>query len=386
MSVLPAVDAIVAKASGGVPPLACGSWRDGLERFLADLGKSRTLRPGARQAIEGFAASTLRARLAIDNWLADHPRDAAAPVARPLFILGMPRAGTTFLLNLLCLDPQRRVYWHWEGNRELPPARAGHLHDDRRIARRVAEVEAMLASGALPRNHHVELGDEPTECNWMLGQDFKGYPWLVQTLVPDYFEWLLHEADMVAAYQHHARVLRVLQSAAPGNWTLKFPSHALALEAILAVYPDARIVMTHRDPLKPVASSCSLCDQILSLQNTTVDRTVLGYQTLELNALGAQRMSAARDTRPASQFHDIHYKAFTRDPMAAIRALYTFEGLTLSPAVEQAMQAAIARHDRARAAAGAHRYRLEDYGLTTEGLDRAFGDYVERFGIELERS
>lgn len=378
-------EAIIAGASGGRPTPPMGSWQDGLSLFLRDLDRSTTLQPGARRQIEGFATSTLRARFRLEAWLADHPAEAAAPVVRPLFIMGMPRAGTTLLLNLLRFDPQRRVYWHWEGNRELPPVQTAHLHDDPRIALRVAEVNAMLDSGALPRNHHVELGDEPTECNWLLGQDFKAYPWLVQTIVPDYFEWLMHQADMVAAYRYHANVLRVLQSAAPGSWTLKFPSHALGIEAILEVYPDARIVMTHRDPLKPVASSCSLCDQILSLQNTEIDREALGYQTLTINALGARRMIAARDARPADQFHDIHYKAFVRDPLATVRALYRFEGMTLTPAVEAKMQAALDRQKAEREVAGVHRYRLEDYGLSLDGLDRAFGDYVERYGIERER-
>lgn len=378
-------EAIIAGASGERPSPKAGSWQDGLTLFLRDLDKSTTLRPRARRQIEAFATSTLRARFRLDAWLADHPAEAAAPVVRPLFIMGMPRAGTTLLLNLLRFDPQRRVYWHWEGNRELPPARTAHLHDDPRIAVRVAEVNAMLDSGALPRNHHVEMGDEPTECNWLLGQDFKAYPWLVQTIVPDYFEWLMHEADMVAAYRYHASALRVLQSGAPGSWTLKFPSHALGIEAILEVYPDARIVMTHRDPVKPVASTCSLCEQILSLQNMTVDRKALGYQAMTINALGARRMIAARASRPADQFHDIHYRAFIRDPLATVRALYAFEGMTLAPDVEAEMQAALDRQKVEREIAGAHRYRLEDYGLSLDGLDRAFGDYVDHYDIESER-
>lgn len=378
-------EAIVGRAAHRQVVPASESWREGLEIFLRDLAKSRTLLPGARESIETFTAATLKARFAVENWLTDHPDVSATPVSRPLFILGMPRAGTTLLLNLLQFDPQRRVYWHWEANRELPPAQTAHLHDDPRIARRVAEVNAMLDSGALPRNHHVEHGDEPTECNWIMAQDFKGYPWLVQTIVPDYFEWLMHEADMLSAYRYHGRLLRVLQSSAPGSWTLKFPSHALAVQQILAVYPDARIVMTHRDPLKPVASSCSLCDQILSLQNRSTDRKALGYQTLTLNALGARRMSTARDAHPETPFHDIHYARFTRDPLATIHDLYAFEGMDLIPQVETQMRAALDRHNAAREVAGAHRYALEDYGLTLAGLDRAFGDYVERYDVELER-
>lgn len=377
---------LVARASRDLPLPRSDSWRAGLEVFLGDLERSPTLLPEARRNIENYAVATLKARFGIESWHADHPEAAAVPVQRPLFIVGMPRAGTTLLLNMLRFDPQRRVLWHWEGNRELPPAQAGHLLDDPRVALKVREVNAMLDSGALPRNHHVEMGDEPTECIWPLGQDFKGYPWMVQTQAPAYFEWLMHEADMVSAYAYQHRYLQVLQSGAPGSWTLKLPSHARAVEEIIANFPDARIVFTHRDPIKPVGSSCSLCDQILSLQNHTVDRAMLGYQTLMLNALGAQRMSAARDTHPEVPFLDIHYKPFTADPMATVRALYAFEGMELRPEVEAKMQAALDRHNADRDAAGAHRYVLEDYGLTEQGLDAAFGDYVERYGIELERN
>ncbi len=376
---------LIARAGESLPLPASVSWRAGLEVFLGDLAKSQSLLPGAREGIENYVVATLKARFGVEDWLARHPQAAAVPVKRPLFIVGMPRAGTTLLLNMLRFDPQRRVLWHWEGNRELPPAQSAHLLDDPRIATKVREVNAMLDSGALPRNHHVELGDEPTECIWPLGQDFKGYPWMVQTQAPDYFEWLMHDADMVSAYAYQRRYMQVLQSGAPGSWTLKLPSHARAVEEIIANFPDARIVFTHRDPIKPVGSSCSLCDQILSLQNAHVDRKMLGYQTLMLNALGAERMSAARDAHPQVPFMDIHYKPFTADPMATIRQLYAFEEMELLPEVEAKMQAALDRHNADRDAAGAHRYTLEDYGLSEAGLDKAFGDYVSRYGIELER-
>lgn len=379
------MDRIVARASEALPLPRNDSWQPGLALFLRDLDKSTTLLPGARDGIEGFAAQSLRARFAIDDWLERHPEALAAPVTRPLFIMGMPRAGTTLLLNLLRFDPARRVFWHWEGNNELPPAETAHLHDDPRIVRKVAEVNAMLDSGALPRNHHVELGDEPTECNWLLGQDFKAYPWLVQTQVTDYFEWMVHEADMVAAYTHHKRALQLMQSKAPGGWTLKFPSHAMALDAILKVYPDARIILTHRDPIKPVGSSCSLCDQILTLQNSSVDKAALGYQTAKLNALGAERMSAARDANPQVPFMDIHYRPFVRDPLATVRQIYAFIGMELTAPVEAQMQAALDRHNANRTEAGEHRYTLEEYGLSEAGLDRMFGDYIDRYQIELER-
>ncbi|WP_380875938.1 sulfotransferase family protein [Sphingomonas sp. DBB INV C78] len=353
--------------------------------MLDDIAASATLKDGARDQITQFVVATLVARLRVEDWHARHPEIGRQPVERPLFILGMPRAGTTLLFNMLCLDPRRRVFWHWEGNREIPPVERARLHDDPRIALRVAEVEAMLDSGALPRNHHVELGDEPTECIWTLGQDFKAYPWLVQTHVPNYFEWLVHEADMVEAYRYHRRVLQVLQSQAPGWWTLKLPSHALVVEAILKVYPDARFVFTHRDPIKPVGSSCSLVDQIMAQQNRTVDRVAIGYQTAKLVALSAERMLKARDNHADVPFLDLHYTAFVSDPMAAIHRLYAFIERDLPPDIAHRMERALIEHEAVRNTHGAHRYRLEDYGLSRAALEPMFADYVERYQIERER-
>ena len=376
---------LVARAAAAGAPPAGESWGEGLEIFLSDLARSRTMRPGVREATEAFLVDTLRARFAMEAWHAAHPAAAASPVTRPLIVLGMPRAGTTFLVNLLSLDPQRRMHWHWEGNRELPPAETAHLHDDPRIALRVREVDALIESGILPLNHHVERGDEPTECFWQMQQDFKSFSLLIHTQVPDYFEWWLHHADMAAAYRYHRRYLQALQSAAPGAWTLKFPSHALAIEEIIATYPDSRIVYTHRDPIKPLASTCSLNAHPLAIANSEVDLAMVGHQVSGILAVSAQRMLAARDRHPDHAFHDIHYRDFVRDPMATIRALYAFEGLELEDGVARAMEAAIKVHEAARGHAGAHVYDLADYALDEAAVDRLFGDYIARFNIALER-
>jgi len=378
-------DSMVAIAAQAEPIPACHSWRPGLQILARDFSRSGTFRPGAAEAARGSIIDALRARFRVENWYDSHPEIAATPITRPLIILGMPRAGTTLLVNLLRFDPQRRIHWNWEGNRETPPVSASHIHDDPRIALRVAEVDRLIADGIIPLNHHVERGDEPTECHWILGQDFKSFSWLVRAQVPDYFEWWMNDADLAAAYAYHRRYLGVLQSAAPGSWTIKFPSHALAIEEILATYPDARIVYTHRDPIKPVGSTCSLNEHPLSVANSSVDRAMIGHQVSQILAKSATRMIAARDRHPDLPFFDMHYANFVRDPMAMIRELYRFEGLELSEQVDREMREELARHDRARSQAGAHRYRLDDYGLDVAMVDRMFGDYVERFQVELER-
>lgn len=367
----------------GVPARG-DSYRPGLDRFLEDFNASATLTGAGREAARGWVVSTLAARFAIEDWAATHTQLLDAPVERPVFIVGLPRAGTTTLLNLLALDGQHRVYWNWEANREVPPVESAHLHDDPRIARKISEVNAALASGALDERMHVEMGDEPGECVWLMAQDFKSYAWLVLTAAPNYFEWLYTEADMLAAYRHHRRGLQVMQSRAGGQWLLKHPSHACFLDALLTVYPDARIVVTHRDPVRPLGSSCDASHHITAQFNVGLDRRYVGHETLRVIERTLEQVSALREAHPRTEVHDMHYRSFAADPIKEIKRLYEFLGRDLPDTVERNMRNQLAAQAARRSKIGPHHYHLADYGLSSERLPRIFTDYVEQFGIERE--
>ncbi len=372
-----------AVAQSGFPARG-DSYRPGLDCFLEDFNVSTTVSSLGRSVAETWAVDTLAARFAIEDWILKHPRILDAPIHRPVFILGLPRAGTTLLLNLLALDPQHRVYWNWEANREVPPVESAHLNDDPRIARKVAEVNAALASGALDHRQHVEMGDEPGECVWLLAQDFKSYAWLILTAAPNYLNWLYTRADMVAAYRHHKRGLQVMQSRAPGQWILKFPSHACFLGQLLAVYPDARIVLTHRDPTRPLASSCSASYFLTAQFNAGLDPGHVGRETVRILEATLNGVSTLRTVHPDVEAYDLHYLRFIADPIAQIKRLYGFLEQRLSAGVEHRMQAALASHNRRRAEVGPNRYDLAKFGLSSDKLPSIFAEYVEQFAIERE--
>lgn len=373
-----------AAATAGVPARGVESLYPGLERFLADYARSRLPSPAGRAMTAQFVLDTLAARFRIEDWISRHPAVLDTPVECPVFILGLPRAGTTALFNLLARDPRRRFYWSWEANREIPPAQREHLHDDPRIARKVAEIDAALAQGLLDHRQHVEPGDQPAECVMLLAQDFKSMLWLVQTPVPGYFDWLLEEADMDAAYRHHRRALQVMQSQAPGTWTLKLPNHAMAIESILRIYPDARIVVTHRDPVKAVGSSCDAERFFLALGNPGLDPRLIGAQTARLLATEMERLTLARAQHPEVPFYDFHFRRFVADPIAEVRRLYGFLGDELTASVEAAMRGELESAERIRREAGAHRYDLATFGLTRGELLARFEDYIARYDVEIE--
>jgi hypothetical protein len=365
-------------------PDSGGSYRIGLEKFLAEFESSPTLNAFGREMGEAWVVDALSARFSIDGWIADHPEVITQPVKRPVFITGLPRAGTTLLLNLLALDPQHRVYGNWEANCEVPPVEATHLHDDPRIARKVAEVNRALETGFLDHRYHVEMGDEPGECVWLLGQDFKSYPWLILTPAPRYFEWLYHEANMLDAYRHHRRALQVMQSRAPGQWILKFPSHAPFLDELLTVYPDARIVLTHRDPVAPLASSCSASFHLTKQFNAGLSPHYTGQETLAIIEASLRGACALRQDHPETPVHDLHYSRFVADPFTEVKSLYAFMGEVLNPEVEKRMRDLLDRQRALRAQVGPHEYRLADFGLDASKLPPIFEQYVAQFDVTPE--
>jgi hypothetical protein len=380
-------DALIAEASARSNLLARGmeSFRPGLERFVADYNRARNTTEAGRATTRQWILDVLAARYAVEDWIGQHPRILDEQVKRPVFIVGLPRAGTTMLMNVLSKDDRHRFYWNWEANREVPPARAAHMHDDPRIALKVREIEGAITAGILDPRHHVELGDEPTECGGgLLAQDFKSYLWPIQAQVPDYFDWWLDEADMTAAFRHHKRGLQLMQSNAPGTWILKHPCHALFIAEMVDVYPDARFIVTHRDPVNPVGSSCSIIRHLLLQGNETVDDGLIGREVLKLQAQSMQRLEAARQAHPDTPFLDLHYRALLADPMGQIGRIYAFLEEELTDEVAQKMRDKLAESRTSHSSHGRHEYRLSDFHLSQQDIEAAFDGYVDRYGIERE--
>jgi hypothetical protein len=189
---------------------------------------------------------------------------------------------------------------------------------------------------------------------------------------------------MVAAFRHHKRALQVMQSRAGGQWVLKHPSHACFLDALLTVYPDARIVLTHRDPVRPLGSSCDASHHITAQFNVGLDPGAVGRETLRVIETTLEQVSSLRDVHPGTEVHDMHYRNLVEDPIKEIRRLYEFLAQDLPESVERSMQDRLAEQAGRRSKVGPHRYQLARYGLSPERLPRIFADYVEQFGIERE--
>ena len=327
--------------------------------------------------------ASLSNRLRVVDWGRRHPEVASEPIDAPLVVIGMFRAGTTFLSCLLDQDRGNRPLLLWESaDSAPPPSPADHRAGPR--------VEAAREHGAMldqlnpkMRVVHHEEPDGPTECIAVMSQDFKSLSWEAIANVPAYGEWLL-QTDQRSAYEYHRRVLQVLQSGGVrGRWTLKSPHHAIALDALTAVYPDARLVLLHRDPVVLCASVCSL---ISTLSGTFSDvdhqRYIVDHWTTMLDE-SIRRVDAFRTSHPEHPIVDVQYADLVREPLATVEALYSSLGDKLEDRAALAMTTYVESNPKGKF--GAHGYDLAEFGLNGAALTERFADYVARYDVPTER-
>lgn len=354
------------------------SYRDGLDQFVRALDTEAGLSPLGEVALEQQIVASLVNRLRVTNWVDEHPEVLDAPVERPIVVLGLPRTGTTLLHELFHRDPANRSLMRWEALESVPPPDAKHFGDDPRIESARAAQEAMDAINPEFRAIHYEAPDGPTECVAVLSQAFQSLLWSVVANVPSYTEWLL-EADGRPAYEYHHRVLQLLQSRAPGRWALKTPHHALFLDALLAQYPDARLVMTHRDPVIVVASLCSLARSLGGTFSDVDHADDLVRTWTHVAETLVQRVMAFRDRHGDDRFVDVAYDDLVADPMGTVEGVMAHFGEPLSGPAATSMRRYLAEDPHERL--GRHQYSVAEERIDADALTRRFGDYTARFAV-----
>lgn len=354
-----ALEAAAVEATG-LEDFGNPTYRTGLEVYVTALREEARLNEVGALALEANLVANLRNRLRVVDWRATHPEVADEAVVAPLFVIGLPRTGTTLLSALLAEDPRRRALRRWESGDPVPPPEAATFDTDPRIEETRVAGQMLDALNPGFKAIHYEPAEGPTECVTLLGQHFTSLLWETIANVPSYGRWLL-AADQHDAYAHHHDVLQVLQSCAPGRWSLKSPHHGLALDALLGQYPDARLVVTHRDPVPVVGSLCSL---VRSLSGTFSDADHTAYiasHWVDVAAAIVDRTADARSRHPEAAFLDVDYEHLLAAPLDVIRAIYEFDGMELTPDVETRMRAYLA--DNAQGKFGRHSYSLEEFGL-----------------------
>lgn len=372
-----------ALARTGLADFGPDDFREPMRIFLGALEREAKLHYVGRTLARADVVEWLANRLRIVDLCKREPAVERAPVAAPIFITGLPRTGTSILHELLAQDPAHRAPLAWEVRQPVPPPEAATFESDARID--AAERAVRLWCEVVPEYDAMhELGARvPVECIALTAPSFRSDELAGRHVVPSYAAWLAG-ADLRPAYEWHRRTLQVLQWRNPRErWVLKAPSHMSALDALFAVYPDARVVQTHRDPLTVMASVASILFATAWVRSDAVDpAAVLGWFTGETCEHLLGNAMRVRDAGRESHFADVRYEDLVRDPIAAIARVYDRFGLAFSAEAESRMRAYLAAKPKGRH--GAHRYEFENTGFDRAAERRRFAAYQRRYGVASE--
>lgn len=368
-------------AQTGLDDFGGDSFREGLAVYCESLEEAQ-LNQFGQMAIPGAIIGALSNRLKVVDWTKKHPQVAEERIEAPFVVVGIFRAGTTQLAYLLERDPRHRPLYRWEAGDSVPPPRPETLATDPRIDATRAMMAMMDQVNPKMRVVQSEEPDGPTECISVLNQDFKSLTWEAMANVPTYGAWL-HRTDHHSAYAYHRQVLQVLQSGGVrGRWALKSPHHVLHLDALTATYPDARIVLLHRDPVVLCSSVCSLLTTLTRTFSDADHSRFIAEHWTDMLARSIASADSFRAANPQAKIVDVLYADLMRDPLGTVRQVYAAFGDALDGPAEAAIADRIAARPQGRF--GKHEHRPEDFGLVTGELRERFRPYVERYGVPLE--
>jgi hypothetical protein len=358
---------------------------DAMRRLVDSLESEGRLNPIgrliARERILGSIANRL-------NYIEDrrlNPSIATEKIKQPVIVVGMPRTGSTILHDILAQDPDSRAPLTWEVMFPSPPPEPESFESDPRIEAcdatfpgveaQIPAFKAMHPMGARLSQECVSLMAD-TMCSPLFHNQFR---------VNSYQDWVDNEADWSRVYDFHEHQLQHLQwKVKSDRWVLKTGAHMWGLEHLLAKYPDARIVFTHRDPVKSMTSYASLTALVRSMGSDDVDPVEIAEDwTARIKRVLEHAIAVrAEGDYPAAQFYDMHFQDFVSDQFAVVEKIYAAFDLPMTEAASTRMKAFIA--DNPKGKHGIHRYSPEEYGVKPEAIRESFRPYLERFGLEPE--
>ena len=372
-----AVDLIeIAKRRCDLDDFGDGDFFEALARLVESCQSEARLNLIGKIALKVDVLQTLCSRLQMERDRRLYPNIARQEIREPLFIVGLPRSGTTVLHSLLAADPEHRCPLMWEVRSPSPPT---HVDEKRRIQR--ATQSCNFFNWLVPTFRYVHpVGPEvPQECVSLMTPTFMSDQFDTMYNVPSYRAWFFQQ-DLRPAYQYHRRFLQHLQfRRAARRWILKAPTHMFAMPALLSVYPDALFVQTHRTPVDAMASVSSLVTILRSAFSDAVDPFTIYREAIQYWSETMEKFLDERDRLANDRICDLEYNQIRRDPIAAVRRIYDHFGWSLSPEAEQRMRVLVASNAERESAN--HRYHLSQFGSSAEEVLSAFASYCQRFGL-----
>lgn len=376
VSLDPADICAAARKASGLDDLGPPSFWDGLVVLTGALEDANPT-PMGRVAMRKMLVDALAARARVFAWAAEHPEAMAKPVLPQLMICGLPRTGTTYLSFLFGADPHNRTLRYFEAPDPAPPPIQGREDEDPRMIASFKQLDglAKLAPG-FQAMHPMEPA-AATEVVSLHMHEMTSMQVETQAHIPAYAAWM-DTQDLRGVYRYEETALKVLQHGYDSTrWSLKTPAYLAGLDAVFDVYPQARMVWTHRDPADVVVSVSSLNAALHQVMTKDVDRVVVAHHWLERLAGMVDRAMAYLDAHPDAPITHLHYADLTADPLGSVERVYADLGFELDDDARAAVTAATQHHRQDKH--GRHRYRAEDFDLDPAMIRDRFAAYCERF-------
>jgi len=371
-----------AAANTGLDDYGDSWFREPLSMLLRALEEEADLTLLGRILCRSELQRFLQNRLQIEDYWKRHPELADQKVDGPVFVCGLARTGTTLLHELLAQDPRNRVPMLWEMMFSVPPPETATFSTDSRISRAHRDIAMLdLIDPAFP-SMHENAGDRPNECIFIFALQFLADYFVGQYNIPSYSIGMAGR-DLDPVYAYHKRVLQLLQSRHAGErWVLKSPAHIARLDHLFSVYPDARVVVTHRDPLRVISSISNLFTSLRSMRSNAVRDDVAGAVFVQQMMLQIYLQLCEQLAGRSEQIVDVVYRDLVRDPIGVVAGVYERWGIPFSDEARAKMRAYLEANPQGKH--GVHEYSFEETGLDLAAERVKFEAYQARFDVPSE--
>jgi len=351
---------------------------DALEVFARALDDEAHLSAAGRFSRYAALIERLVIQGRLQQQLERHPEIADVPIRSPIIIAALPRTGTTLLHNLLAQHSDLRGPALWELMYPVDPCGCNgnyaHLRDETARQRAWVARQAPAAVAA-----HFQEADRPDECSHLMERAFRSFLDMMGNRVPRFERWLMR-SNLAGAYAyHHLQLQHIVWRIPAERLVLKDMLHLYFLPDVFREYPDAKVVLLHRSPFEQVPSAISLALAYRRLSSTAIDPAEESQRWLDRMADGVGRMMQVRPLLPAARILDVTYPRLLAQPMDVLAEIAQFADIPLTGHDEQRMSSYLANNPQHRH--GVHQYSLDQFKLTPDAIEKAFGDYCRAFGV-----
>jgi hypothetical protein len=378
-----------ARRDTGLTDFGDESFLETMRLLIASLEQA-DLNPLGRFMNRANILRILKHRLYAEELLQRHPEILQRRLQDPVVVVGLARSGTTRLHRLLACDPRFLHLQSWESVYPVPWPECFAARDrgqaDPRIKALDQGLKAVLYMSPQIAAVHPLGTFEVEEEVGLIQHAFSSQLFEIQAKIPDFAEWLMTH-DQTAAYQYMITLLKIISwyRSDPEDkpWVLKTPQHMQDLDALLQVFPNARLIFSHRDPVKAVGSACSMAWNAIVRDSDSITPDWVGREWLgKTERMLRKTLRVRREMVPAENQYDLHYANISTDWRGAIQGVYNFLELPLEASTRSSMEQWIESNRQHQH--GAHQYSLHDFTLDEQEVDRRLMFYREQFDIEYE--